>query len=153
MSKLPSSDELKEKLLKIVEWHTFYIKDHVNEIKSEPVDSPRLKEHAETTTINSIVKLIAERERLAVENARANDPLKCEYGHEVFSHKTIDGWCCACEADQAFLEDEIRLARFDEIGAVQSQHGNYLTQTFINGEAMTVVERYEQLSNHSQEEK
>lgn len=25
-----------------------------------------------------------------------------EYGHE-----TVNGWCCACEADQAFMEAEI----------------------------------------------
>ena len=44
----------------------------------------------------------------AVENARAADPLKCEFGHEVYSHKTADGWCCACDADIAFLEGQLQ---------------------------------------------
>lgn len=43
----------------------------------------------------------------ALEQARSKDPHKCEYGHEVYSHNTASGWCCACEADQAFMENEI----------------------------------------------
>jgi hypothetical protein len=42
-----------------------------------------------------------------VREARSKDPYKCEYGHEVYGHKTVDGWCCACDADQAFMEAEI----------------------------------------------
>jgi hypothetical protein len=43
-----------------------------------------------------------------VNKARTKDPLKCEQGHPVISHNTADGWCCACEADIAFLNKEIR---------------------------------------------
>ncbi len=51
------------------------------------------------------------------------DAFKCEYGHPVYSHKTVDGYCCACDADIAFMdkkytESEIqereRQARLDE---------------------------------------
>ena len=49
-----------------------------------------------------------EQANAAVEKARSNDPNKCEFGHEVYSHKTADGWCCACEADIAFLEQKIK---------------------------------------------
>lgn len=65
---------------------------------------------------NDIVRLqalIADRERLA----RKRKPFKCEFGHvqvnkckqghPIYSHDTIDGWCCACDADQAFMEAEI----------------------------------------------
>ena len=44
----------------------------------------------------------------AIELARSKDPNLCEYGHEVYSHNTVDGWCCACDADQAFMEAEIQ---------------------------------------------
>lgn len=37
----------------------------------------------------------------AVEKARSKDPFKCNFGHEVYGHKTADGYCCACEADVA----------------------------------------------------
>lgn len=36
-------------------------------------------------------------------------------------------------------------ARLDELGGVQLEYGNRLAQTFINGEALLVGERYEQL--------
>ena len=43
----------------------------------------------------------------AVAEARSKDPFKCEFGHEVYGHKTAEGWCCACEADIAFLESAL----------------------------------------------
>ena len=66
---------------------------------------------------------VTTRVKEALEAARSKDPHKCEFGHEVYSHKTVDGWCCACEADQAFMEAEIearvkeaeRLARMSEL--------------------------------------
>lgn len=30
-----------------------------------------------------------------------------EFGHEVYSHNTATGWCCACDADIAWLNSEI----------------------------------------------
>jgi hypothetical protein len=36
-------------------------------------------------------------------------------------------------------------ARLDEIGAVKTEYGHYIAETYINGKAMTVQERYEQL--------
>jgi len=51
--------------------------------------------------------LITQQLDKALEQARSKDPHKCEYGHEVYSHNTASGWCCACEADQAFMENEI----------------------------------------------
>lgn len=50
---------------------------------------------------------VTTRVKEALELARSKDPHKCEFGHEVYSHNTVDGWCCACEADQAFMEAEI----------------------------------------------
>ena len=54
-----------------------------------------------------IFDLINTQKRLYAESLRSKDPHKCEFGHEVYLHKTVDGWCCACEADQAFMESEI----------------------------------------------
>lgn len=53
---------------------------------------------------NDMMELIESHTNKAINLARANDPHKCEHGHEVYSHKTADGWCCACEADIAFLK-------------------------------------------------
>lgn len=54
-----------------------------------------------------LVNLINTQKRLYAESLRSKDPHKCEFGHEVYFHKTVDGWCCACDADQAFMESEI----------------------------------------------
>lgn len=54
-----------------------------------------------------ILDLINTQKRLYAESLRSKDPHKCEFGHEVYLHKTVDGWCCACDADQAFMESEI----------------------------------------------
>lgn len=55
----------------------------------------------------------------ALDAARANDPRTCEYGHQVYAHKSAAGWCCACEGDMAFLEGRIEeaatAARLDAI--------------------------------------
>ena len=72
----------------------------------------------------NIEAYVTTRVKEALELARSKDPHKCEFGHEVYSHNTVDGWCCACEADQAFMEAEIearvkeaeRLARMSELG-------------------------------------
>lgn len=48
-----------------------------------------------------------------VEAARTKDPLKCEFGHPVESHTTADGWCCACDADVAFMEGRLRKGASD----------------------------------------
>jgi len=34
---------------------------------------------------------------------------------DEYGHTTIDDWCCACEADQAFMEDEIERRVADRI--------------------------------------
>jgi hypothetical protein len=76
--------------------------------------------HDFTERLNAYVTT---RVKEALELARSKDPHKCEFGHEVYSHNTVDGWCCACEADQAFMEAEIearvkeaeRLARMSEL--------------------------------------
>lgn len=44
------------------------------------------------------------------------------------------------EKKRAVLE-----ARIDEIGGVQLEHGNYTSTTYVNGEALTVKDRYNQL--------
>lgn len=46
----------------------------------------------------------------------------------------------------AYAERQSLLARKDELGGVQLDYGHRLAQTFINGEAMTVQERYDQLT-------
>lgn len=51
--------------------------------------------------------LIAKERADAIINARAKDPLECEYGHKVYAHRTAEGWCCACDADIAFLEAQL----------------------------------------------
>lgn len=56
---------------------------------------------------NGLLELFHQYARAEVEAARSKDPHVCEFGHEVYSHKTADGWCCACEADQAWLNAEI----------------------------------------------
>ena len=49
---------------------------------------------------------------LATYNQRKLDeaksaPFECEFGHKVYAHNTVDNWCCACEADQAFMQGKI----------------------------------------------
>jgi len=56
---------------------------------------------------DAMLDLINTQKRLYAESLRSKDPHKCEFGHEVYFHKTVDGWCCACDADQAFMESEI----------------------------------------------
>lgn len=51
----------------------------------------------------------------------------------------------AAEAIEKLVHQARVEARIDEIGKVQSEHGRYVTQTFINGQAMTVEERYNDL--------
>lgn len=53
---------------------------------------------------------VTTRVKEALELARSKDPHKCEFGHEVYSHNTVDGWCCACEADQAFMDGRVKEA-------------------------------------------
>ena len=55
-----------------------------------------------------LMQLIETYTNKAINNARSKDPMKCEFGHEVYAHNTADGWCCACEADIAFLNAEIK---------------------------------------------
>lgn len=31
-----------------------------------------------------------------------------EYAAELYGHATLDGWCCGCDADQAFMESDIK---------------------------------------------
>ena len=57
--------------------------------------------------VDELVMLIEAEIQEAVEAAKAKDPFKCEFGHEVYGHKTADGWCCACEADMAFLAAQL----------------------------------------------
>ena len=65
----------------------------------------------------------AQVEREAVDNARAKDPFECEFGHKVYGHTTSYGWCCACEADQAFLEAEIEKRVTDRLAKLTKQEG------------------------------
>lgn len=59
-------------------------------------------------------RLMLKERRKAVAAAISKDPLECEYGHKVYSHKTADGWCCACDADIAFLTSQIEGSKSDE---------------------------------------
>ena len=61
--------------------------------------------------IDIINQTCGQRVKEAIESARSKDPLKCEFGHEIVSHKTADGWCCACDADVAFLGLRVEEAR------------------------------------------
>ena len=38
------------------------------------------------------------------------------------THKTLNGWCCACEADQAFMEAEIERQVKSKLAAIYRQH-------------------------------
>ena len=72
----------------------------------------------------AIEAYVTTRVKEAIELARSKDPHKCEFGHEVYSHNTVDGWCCACEADQAFMEAEIE-ARVKEAEELLRAEGNF----------------------------
>lgn len=50
------------------------------------------------------------------------------------------------EAQQQIKEMVIQ-AQIDELGHVQLDHGNYITQTFVNGRAMTIENRILQLKD------
>ena len=39
-----------------------------------------------------------------------SEPNECEFGHQLYGHKTAEGWCCACEADQAFMNGNTKQA-------------------------------------------
>lgn len=75
------------------------------------IDLPNFYIMQRRELIDFILDFLARHTKEAVEAARAREPLTCEYGHEVYSHKTADGWCCACEADRAFMEGRIREAK------------------------------------------
>ena|SRR3990167_4697171 len=40
-----------------------------------------------------------------------------------------------------WAEGFCKKARIDELGSVQLEYGHYLAQTFVNGQAMTIMER------------
>ena len=56
-----------------------------------------------------------------IEAARSKDPLKCDFGHEVYGHRTSSGWCCACEADIAWLQGETEEAKTSVISAIYTK--------------------------------
>ena len=62
--------------------------------------------------VDQIVQLITAHEaasvQAALDSARTNQPFKCEQGHEIYGHKTAEGWCCACEADIAVLNSMLQ---------------------------------------------
>jgi len=101
------------------------LRDAVYDILQNDLD-PRIDEgqayfNGQEEAWESIEQLIQSEITKAVEAARANDPLTCEFGHEIYAHKSADGWCCACEADQAFMQAEITKAQeqlLDELDAV-----------------------------------
>lgn len=46
---------------------------------------------------------------------------------------------------QQLIQSRETAARMDELGGIQLDYGHRVAQTFVNGEAMTVQERYEEL--------
>lgn len=66
-------------------------------------DIQKLNKEATQAIQDLIEQELAEQVRLGIEASKIKEPFKCEFGHEVYGHKTVDGWCCACEADQAFM--------------------------------------------------
>lgn len=114
------------------------IDKHLNEIKAG--HDGKLK--------TSIEAYVTTRVKEALENARSKEPHKCESVHEVYSHNTADGWCCACEADQAFMEAEIearvkeaeRLARIDENLRLKKQ-SDLAGIPALNGNGLSIVNR------------
>lgn len=93
----------------------------------------------------------------AINNARSKDPYKCEYGHEVYSHKTAGGWCCACDSDIAFLngriDEAVRRARLQHCIdlSVGLRYGIQAGGLAVTAESLTKdIERYrEQLTTQS----
>ena len=73
-----------------------------------------LKDKVDGKTYNKIyeplMNLITLHTQKKLEEAISKDPNICEFGHKVYAHNTVDGWCCACEADQAFMGAEIERA-------------------------------------------
>jgi hypothetical protein len=64
-------------------------------------------EYSDHQALDDLFTLVTHHTDAVIEEARSKDPHVCEFGHEVFSHNTAEGWCCACDADQAFMEKEI----------------------------------------------
>jgi len=85
---------LDDKALREVIANTIYF----NGVKNGQIDPEDNK------AVSRMFDLVKEQQRAYGEAARSNDPHLCEFGHEVYSHKTVDGYCCACEADIAFME-------------------------------------------------
>lgn len=56
--------EIKAELLEILRWQTSYLRDKEN-VSAE--DFARLSEHAETTTVNSLLKLVKSQQQAAVD--------------------------------------------------------------------------------------
>ena len=88
--------------------------EHVENIQEGVVSAIQVGENVDYHTFDAKVELreaieayVTTRVKEELEKARSKDPHLCEFGHKVYSHKTVDGWCCACEADQAFMEAEI----------------------------------------------
>ena len=131
-----------------------YVTTRVAEATSKPL--PReLKLIAKVANLDQKIVMLeadcATRVKEALEAARSKDPHKCEFGHEVYSHNTVDGWCCACEADQAFMDERVkeaeRLARIDELNNTLVIEGKiYVRIDGVGHPSITKVQRVAQLA-------
>lgn len=69
--------------------------------------------------------------------------------HKFFLNKATGLSFLECQA--TFMYRQMVQAKIDELGAVQLEYGRYVAQTYVDGQAMTVEERFDDLKAELQE--
>ena len=71
-----------------------------------------------------------------------SEPNECEFGHQLYGHKTAEGWCCACEADQAFMNGNTKQAVEELLDRLEKEMNRYTAEHDVpmRDEAIDAIE-------------